>query len=230
VVLAVAPGAVTTEWLEQADAGLLLFMPGEQIGAAVADLLSGDAAPGGRLPVSLPHRSEHRFTPQQYPGAPFNDVNMTTQWSEGTLVGYRWNDAMKQPSAFPFGFGLAYTSFTFGGFQATCTGGMGTVSLTITNAGARNGAAVPQIYVGFPSLTPVLRQLRGFKKVLVDAGEISQVSFSLDESDWSFWSESTQAWQSALTMGESITVSVGTSSADLLWSKVLPCSVPATVV
>lgn len=228
--MAIAPGAITTEWLENADAALLLFMPGEQVGGAVGDLLSGAATPGGRLPVSLPHRSEQRFTPQQYPGTPFNDRNMTTQWSEGVLVGYRWNDAMNKPSAFPFGFGLSYTSFDFSGFEAACNGGKATVSLSVANTGTHSGAAVPQLYVGFPSLKPAVRQLRGFRKVQLKVGEKFEVSFALGESDWSFWDEMTQAWQSALTKGEAITVSVGVSSADLLWSKVLVCSDANTVV
>lgn len=224
IVLAFAPGIITTEWLEQADAALLLFMPGEQVGNAVARLLSGAASPGGRLPVSLPHRGENRFTPDQYPGTPFNDVNMTAKWSEGVLVGYRWNDANLIPSAFPFGFGLGYTSFEFWNFQATCDGQQkALVTMQVANIGSRAGAAVPQLYVGFPSLSPALRQLRGFQKVLLQPGEEGTLTFELGSEDWSTWDEATQRWMSAVGKGEVVTVSVGTSSADLLWSQDLPC-------
>lgn len=224
VVLAIAPGVITTEWLSSADAALVLFMPGEQVGRAVARLLSGDASPGGRLPVSLPHRAEHRFTPEQYPGVPFNDINMTSHWSEGTLVGYRWNDAKQVPSAFPFGFGLSYTTFDFTGFQASCSPSAATISVTVMNTGSRFGHAVPQLYVSFPSLLPVVRQLRGFKKLGLHAGDQGVASFELTTPDWSYYDTMMGRWQSAMGKGEAITVSIGTSSTDLLWTQILPCS------
>uniref|UniRef100_A0A7S2Q2J2 beta-glucosidase n=1 Tax=Zooxanthella nutricula TaxID=1333877 RepID=A0A7S2Q2J2_9DINO len=224
VVLAIAPGPITAEWVAAADAALLLFAPGEQVGGAAADLLSGAAYPGGRLPVSLPHRLEHRFTKEQYPGTPFNDVNMTTHWSEGVLVGYRWNDAKEQTAAFPFGFGLGYTTFEFRNVHVTCDPirESATVSLTVANTGGAAGAAVPQVYVGFASLAPALRQLRGFRKVHVEAGGEATVSFELGSEDWSTWDEQAGRWRSAVRSGEPIQVLVGSSSADLPWFKVLP--------
>lgn len=228
VVLAIVPGAVTTEWLEQADAALALFMPGEQVGPAVAQLLDGSASPGGRLPVSFPLPMEPRFTQQQYPGLPFNDVNMTAAWTEGVLVGYRWNDAKQKPSALPFGFGLAYTTFKFEHFAADCKGPIkARISFQVVNTGRREGVAVPQLYVGFRSLRPVVRQLRGFKKVRVSPGAATIVSFDLDERDWRVWDEAMHAWASAVDRGEVVTVSVGTSSADIQWSHDLRCLLPS---
>lgn len=225
IVLAFIPGAVTTEWLEDADAALAFFMPGEQVGPAVAQLLSGAASPGGRLPVSLPAEDEQRFTPQQYPGSPFNDINMVSEWSEGVLVGYRWNDATSKPSAFPFGFGLAYTSFKFKHIKASCSHGEAvTISLTVANTGAHDGAAVPQVYIGFPSLKPALRQLRGFQKVHLSAGEKVSVAFDLASDAWSVWDEPSRKWVSAMQRGEEVTFSIGSSSADLVWSQKLRCS------
>jgi len=148
---------------------------------------------------------------------------MTANFSEGVLVGYRWNDAKGVPSAYPFGFGLAYTDFVYRGFKATCTAGKATVSLTVANVGARQGSAVPQLYVGFPSLKPVLRNLRGFQKVIVPRNGAVDVAFALGDEDFSFWDMQTQAWASALQRGEAITVSVGTSSANLLWNTTLVC-------
>mmetsp|Transcript_75402 Transcript_75402/g.166829 ORF Transcript_75402/g.166829 Transcript_75402/m.166829 type:complete len:899 (+) Transcript_75402:59-2755(+) len=227
VVLAIAPGAITTEWMAHVDAALLLFMPGEQVGPAVAALITGDAGPGGRLPISLPKVGEARFTAEQYPGVcPPPKTwcpHMTANFSEGVLVGYRWNDAKGVPSAYPFGFGLAYTDFVYRGFKATCTAGKATVSLTVANVGARQGSAVPQLYVGFPSLKPVLRNLRGFQKVIVPRNGAVDVAFALGDEDFSFWDMQTQAWASALQRGEAITVSVGTSSANLLWNTTLVC-------
>jgi len=223
VVIALAPGAVETEWAEGADAVLMMFMPGEQIGPAVAQLLTGAASPGGRLPVSMPKVGEKRFTKEQYPGAPFNDVDMVAHFTDGVLVGYRWNDAMGVPSAYPFGFGLAYTTFQFKGVTASCTGATATVSMQVVNLGAREGAAVPQVYVGFKSLAPAVRMLRGFKKVVVPPGGQTPVTFTLTAADWSFYDQVSQSWVSAATKGERITVSVGTSSTDLPFTQALTC-------
>jgi beta-glucosidase len=228
VVVAAVPGAVTTEWIDQADAALILFMPGEQVGAALAALLTGDAAPGGRLPVSFPKVGESRFTPAQYPGecAPPKTFCpwLTAHFTESVLVGYRWNDAKGVPAAFPFGYGLTYTHFEFSNFEAKCDGGRASVSLNITNAGARDGAAVPQLYVSFRSLRPTLRQLRGFQKVWIPAGEQAPAAFLLGDEDWSFYSEHDKNWTSARQLGEAITIFVGSSSGDLHWNTTLTCS------
>jgi beta-glucosidase len=229
VVIAGVPGAVETEWVEDVDAALMLFMPGEQVGPAVAKLLTGEASPSGRLPISFPVANETRFTQRQYPGwcdgvkGGWCDT-MTAHFTEGVLVGYRWNDAMNVSSAFSFGFGLTYTDFTFEGFRAKCVGDKVQVDLNVTNTGSRDGAAVPQLYVGFPSLLPTLRQLRAFSKVQVEARGTVPVSFTLGPSDWSFFDEKSLSWKSAMAdKGEAITVSVGSSSSELFWHQEVAC-------
>merc|ERR1712039_882703 len=146
---------------------------------------------------------------------------MVANFSEGVLVGYRWNDAKGIPSAFPFGFGLTYTEFEFTDFKLTYGAGRAKVTLKVANVGGRDGAAVPQVYVGFTSLKPVVRQLRDFQKVQVPKGSEISVAFFLGEEDWSYWDEAAGKWASAADNGEAITVSVGTSSADLLWHHTL---------
>lgn len=223
VVIAFVPGPVETDWVEGADAVLMLFMPGEQVGPAVAKLLTGAASPNGRLPVSMPKKGEKRFTKEQYPGTPFGDKKMVAHFSDGVLVGYRWNDAMGVPSAYPFGFGLAYTQLQLKGVAATCAGATATVSMQVANLGAREGVAVAQVYVGFKSLAPAVRQLRGFKKVIVPPGGQSAVSITLTAADWSYYCQASQAWVNAAAKGEQITISVGTSSADLPFTQTLTC-------
>jgi len=214
--------------VEEADAVLALFTPGEQVGPAVAKLLTGDEIPSGRLPISFPKKGEKRFTQKQYPGwckgveGGWCD-KMTAHFSEGTLVGYRWNDAKGVPSAYPFGYGLSYTNFSYSGFSATCADTSILVSVNVTNRGDSVGYVVPQLYVGFPSLKPVLRQLRGYKKVRLDAGFRTRVSFELSEEDWSYFDEDAGAWKSATELGEPIEVSVGDSSADLRFQHKVVC-------
>jgi len=218
VVLAIVPGAITTEWIESADAALVMFMPGERIGPAFADILLGKASPNGRLPVSFPKQDEKRFTSEQYPG-----VNLKSSFSEGVLVGYRWNEAQGVPSAFPFGFGLSYTSFRFSGFQATCDGQGVKISLQSSNVGENDGATVPQIYVGYESLKPVVKQLRGFKKVHLAAGASEDIAMELSEFDLSYYDEPTQGWRSAWDKGETVTITVGSSATDVLWTTAVTC-------
>jgi len=224
VVLASVPGAVTTEWLDDADSALMLFGPGEQVGNALAQLITGDASPNGRLPVSLPKVGEERFSKWQYPGLCKDDSwceKMIANFSEDVLVGYRWNDAKDEPSAFPFGFGLSYTDFEFKNLKVEFDGDVATVAFQIANTGERDGVAVPQLYVGFKSLKPVLRQLRGFEKVSIPSGSSADVVFVLHEADWSFYDVDAEKWVSAVKKGEDITVSVGSSSVHLpLTSKV----------
>lgn len=232
VVFAIVPGSVETEWVEEVDAALLLFMPGEQVGPAFAKLLTGEESPSGRLPISFPKKDEKRLTQKQYPGW-CDDVEggwcdkMTAHFSESTLVGYRWNDAKAVPSAFPFGYGLAYTNFTYSGFSVACDDKSIVVSVNVTNRGERVGSVVPQLYVGFPSLKPVLRQLRGYKKVVLDAGFRIKVSFVLTEEDWSYFDVDADAWKSATDNGEDVEISVGDSSADLKFQHKLSCGAGA---
>lgn len=231
VMLAIVPGEVTTEWIKDTDAALFLFMPGEQVGPAAADLLTGASSPGGRLPISLPNDGEKpqgtKFTDEQYPGScgppDYWCDDLVANFSEGVLIGYRWYDAKDIKPKYPFGFGLTYTDFEYEGFDAVCSDAGAVVSLEVKNVGGRDGAAVPQLYVGFASLKPLLRQIRGFQKVQVPAGKSVPVTFVLTEDDWSWYDEAASKWRSASQTGEKITISVGSSSGDLIWNKTLAC-------
>lgn len=217
VVIAIAPGAVTTPWVEKADAVLMLFMPGEQVGVAVAQLLIGEASPGGRLPVSMPAVNEERFTSQQYPGEPPNKVNMTAHFWEGVLVGYRWNVANGVPSAFPFGFGLTYGELEYGQPKISTSGTEATITVDIINKGKSDAVAVPQVYVGFPSLLPAVRQLRGFQKVRLPAGRKDTATIKLGSKDWSFYDRAKAEWACATDVGEKVIISVGYDSSSMVF-------------
>jgi len=165
----------------------------------------------------MPAAGETRFTPDQYPGNPFNDVNMVAKFSEGRLIGYRWNDANGVPAAYAFGFGLSYTEFELSHLDASC----GQLSFTVTNKGARAGWAVPQVYIGFQSMQPVLRQLKGFAKVHIEAGASQVVTISLTAEAWSYYNSAAGGW--AVASGEELTISIGQSSADLPLQTTLVC-------
>jgi len=104
------------------------------------------------------------------------------------------------------------------------------VSMQVKNTGEREGAAVPQLYVSFKSLLPVVRQLRGFKKVQLAPGAMEKVQFELGSSDWSVWNEGKQVWVPATDSGEAVTITIGTSSADSVWSKEMSCLSPSVAI
>jgi len=244
VLVGITPGAVTTEWATHVDAALLLFMPGEQVGTAVARMLTGEEAPAGRLPITMPpdgwkpiggypagKGSDHLFLSAQYPGTqppPHKKYkwgeHLIANFTESVLIGYRWYDANDVEPAFPFGFGLTYTEFALKAFKVKCMDSNIVVSVTIENKGKRDGKAVPQLYVGFKSLEPAIRQLKGFQKLSVPAGGEAHAVFVVTPEDASYYDEGKKRWVSAAEKGEDVTVSVGMSSRDLVFKKSLSCA------
>ncbi len=160
-------------WIANVSAVLEAWYPGEEDGNAVADLLLGKVNPSGKLPLTFPRSAEDTLAsnPDQYPG-----VNGVAHYSEGLGVGYRAYTAHHIPPLFPFGFGLSYTQFSFGGFKVSQQPGnaKATVSFQVQNTGKVAGAEVAQLYLGFPEIAegnePPL-QLKGFQKVMLNPGE-----------------------------------------------------------
>ena len=216
-------GADLTPWRDQVKALVEAWYPGERGGPAIARVLFGDADPGGRLPVTFPRQEADLPTagdPQKYPGV----ANQVT-YKEGVFVGYRWYDQHGLQPAFPFGFGLSYTTFRYSNLRVSPAPAGSTavvdVRLTVTNAGARTGWAVPQLYLGLPStaaLAEPVRELAGFAKVSLAPGRSTTVTLPLDQRAFSYWDSATQDWRVAPGCDQ---VAVGSSSRDVLLSGVI---------
>lgn len=206
-------GPVLTPWRARIKGLLEAWYPGQQGGAAIARVLFGDVNPSGHLPITFPRDEADEPTagdPASYPG-----VANSESYKEGVYVGYRWFDAHHLQPAFPFGFGLSYTSFSYRNLAITPTTGGARVSATVTNSGPRAGAAVPQLYVGLPSLPGARQppaQLKGFEKLTLAPGQSARVSFTLDARSLSYWDAGAGAWRAARGCD---TVMVGSSSRDL---------------
>jgi beta-glucosidase len=203
--------ATTMPWLDQVAGVFEGFYAGQQVGTATAALLFGDANPSGKLPVTFPKSLADvpAHTAAQWPGA-----NDQVQYSEGLKVGYRWYDAQNVAPLFPFGYGLSYTTFGFGGLQVgAMSGGSATVSATVTNTGSRAGTEVVQLYVGAPAANgePV-RQLRNFKRVTLAAGQSQVVSFTVTAHDLAYWNTAGNGWT---TPAGTYQVMIGDSSRNL---------------
>jgi beta-glucosidase len=169
-------------------------------------VLLGDAEPGGRLPCTFPVRLED--TPSF-----LDDEPGVIRYAEGTVTGHRWYDARGIEPAFPFGFGLGYTSWSVGNPMASAPlgpGARGVVRVPVTNTGDRHGHQVVQLYVRSPSSR--VRELRAFHKLELDPGETMEVPFELGMRDLARWDRRADHW--VADAGEYL-VWAGTSSRDL---------------
>ena len=192
-------GPVLTPWRDKVGALLEAWYPGEQGGAAIARVLFGDADPDGRLPATFPQQEGDIPTagdPEKYPG-----VAETVKYKEGVLVGYRWYDANRIQPAFPFGYGLSYTSFAYRNLSVSSPPGGAGVSFDVTNTGARPGVDVPQLYLALPSPGPGIvqppKQLKGFRKLTLAPGATQHVTIPVSTRDLSYWSTAAEDWRVA---------------------------------
>jgi beta-glucosidase len=218
VVVLQTGGAVTMPWLAQVPGVLQLWLPGDGFGTAAAKLLFGDAEPAGRLPVTFPldETQGPARARQQYPGSlSATGAIDDAHFDEGLQVGYRYWDAQGQAPLFPFGHGLSYTTFStvLTGVRETADGGA-VVDVSVRNNGGRAGVEVVQVYVGFPaSAGEPPRQLKGFEKLLLPAGEERKIQIKLGARAFEFWDERADRWSRD---AGAYRISVGRSSRDLL--------------
>ena len=191
VVVLVAGGPLIVErWRDKVAAILMAWYPGMEGGHAVADVLLGVANPSGRLPCVFP--TTERQLPPLGRGA--------DRVEYGYYHGYRLMDKNGDMPAFPFGFGLSYTTFVYSNLQVSqATIGPEdslAVSVDVTNTGRRSGDEVVQLYVGADSsaVDRPIKDLRGFAKVTIDAGETRTVRFSLSARSLAYYDVSQARW------------------------------------
>ncbi|WP_163506724.1 beta-glucosidase family protein [Fodinicola acaciae] len=206
--------SVAMPWLGQVKSVLDMYYPGQQGGEATAALLFGDAAPGGRLTQTFPLSEKQTPVagdPRRYPG-----VGKRVDYGEGIEVGYRWYDAHGVKPLFPFGFGLTYTSFAYGGLAVVPDGRGGADAwLTVRNTGSRTGDAVPQVYLGpSPRVTEpqAVRSLAGYQKVTLRPGELRRLRIHLDAARFRYWDTTSHSWAVGAGVRD---IFAGPSSADL---------------
>lgn len=218
VVVLRAGAPVLMPWLTDVPAVLDMWYPGQEDGNALAALLTGDAEPGGRLPVSFPMTDTQTATaaaPGRYPA-----VGGVYDYSEGLEVGYRWYQQEGQTPLFPFGYGLSYTTFRLSHLrtgpdqvEATAHGTAPVhVSVDVTNTGHRAGTDVVQVYLGHPSGSgEPPKALKTFAKVKLDPGQTKTVRLTLSPDDFRVWDTGAHDWT---VLKGSYPVYVGESSAD----------------
>ena len=199
VVVLTAGGSVSsTGWLERVPVLLQTWYAGSQGGSALAQVLLGNANPGGKLPMSWWRREEDDPTFNSYYLTPGSE---DLKYTEGVFVGYRAYGVGGRKPEFPFGFGLSYTTFSFSHLDVLPASANPdepiTVSFEVANTGHRAGADVAQVYVSDPSAKVARpeRELKGFERVVLKPGEKRQVTIRLDRRALSYWDVISHGWK-----------------------------------
>jgi beta-glucosidase len=226
VVLVNGSTVVLGKVLPHAKALIEAWLGGQAAGGAIADVLTGAVNPSGRLAESIPHRLEDNSSYLNFPGD-----SQVVRYGEGPFIGYRGYDKAHQDVAFPFGFGLSYTSFAMSDLNVATRGSAAdgnltaTVTVTVTNTGTVDGAQVAQVYVQDvdTTVTRPVRELKGFAKVTLAAGKAQTVSVELDQRAFSFWSVQHRRW--VVEAGD-FTIGVGAHSRDLPLTETITVDAP----
>ncbi|MFD5143916.1 beta-glucosidase [Streptomyces sp. NPDC058401] len=187
VVVVNAGSPVELPWREEVAAVLLTWFPGQEGGAALADVLLGEAEPGGRLPTTWP---------AEFADAPVTEVTPTEgrlEYTEGLFIGYRAYEKHGIAPAFPFGHGLGYTDWAYESLEVTAE----RATVRVTNTGTRPGRETVQVYLA-PVADTVERPaswLAGFASVTAGPGESVDVQIALPERAFEIWDQPSGSWQ-----------------------------------
>ena len=205
VVLLSAGATLETPWLAHCKALVYGALGGQAGAGALVDAVTGKVNPSGKLAETW--AAAYTDTPAK---DNFAGEERTVQYREGLYVGYRYYQTAGVPVAFPFGYGLSYTTFAYSDFQATPRG----VTLTVTNTGSRAGAEIVQLYVAKPdsAIFRPVQELKGFAKVRLEAGESKTIDIPLDDKAFRYWNVKTDGWE---VEGGTYALRVGASAADI---------------
>ena len=205
VVIVSAGASLETPWLAHCRALVYGALGGQAGAGAMVDVLTGKINPSGKLAETW--ANAHADTPAK---DNFAGAGRTVQYREGLYVGYRYYQTAGVPVAFPFGYGLSYTSFAYSELKADAR----SVTLTVTNTGSRAGAEIVQVYVAKPDaqIFRPAQELKAFTKVWLEAGESKTVTLPLDDKAFRYWNTKTDSWE---VEGGTYELRVGASSADI---------------
>ena len=212
VVVVINSGSVieTSSWSGYPDAILCAWQPGEEGGNSVADILTGKVNPSGKLTMTWPIAAADHPSTRNFPGQmdlyTFETMKSNgqkvpgydfTRHEEGIYVGYRYFDTSKRAVAYPFGYGLSYTTFEYSKPTVTQRGEQIEVSVTIRNTGKVSGKEIAQVYVAAPKgqLDKPAKELKAFGKTReLKPGESQTLKMTLQRRDLASFDEAQSAW------------------------------------
>lgn len=200
VVVVVNTGGIieTTGWSDKVDAILFAWLPGQEGGNSIADILSGKVNPSGKLAMTIPVKYEDLSTAKNFQGTPIEKPTDVT-YSEGIYVGYRYFDTFKIKPAYEFGYGLSYTTFNFSDIKISSNNFKEELFITVDvkNTGNVAGKEVAQLYLSAPkgSVDKPEKELKAFVKTkLLQPGETQTIYFKLSPKDLASFVENQCAW------------------------------------
>lgn len=199
VVVLLSGNAVEMPWLSKVPALIQGWYLGSEAGNALANIISGDVTPSGKLPFSFPKKLTDNaaisFGTISYPGD-----GKKQEYLEDIMVGYRWFDTKKIEPQFAFGYGLSYTTFGYGKVKTDKSvynrSDVIKVSFTVTNTGKTGGDEITQVYVSQPNASVVrpVKELKAFSKVSLKPGETKTVELEINSADLAFYNEKNRQW------------------------------------
>lgn len=207
VVVIHSVGPVLMPWIDHPNIKAIVWpgLPGQESGNSLADVLTGQVNPSGRLPYTIAKEISDYNTDI--------DPSDNIVYREKLLVGYKWFDSQQIEPQFPFGHGLSYTQFVYSDLTISKSESKVSASVSIHNNGALDGAEIVQAYLGFPEdAGEPPKVLRGFEKVFIKKGETEPVQFVLGKTELSIWSIESDAW--VVPSGQ-FTLYIGASSRDI---------------
>lgn len=207
---------VEMPWIDEVKAVLEVYLGGQAVGRATAEVLFGDANPCGKLAETFPIKLSDNPSYLYYLGE-----GDRVEYREGVFVGYRYYDKKEMPVLFPFGHGLSYTTFDYSNLKLSAHRIRDTETLTVTvdvtNTGKMAGKEIVQLYVQDDESTVIrpLRELKGFEKVALEPGETKTVSFTLDKRAFAYYNTDISDWH---VESGTFTIYAARSSRDLVCS------------
>jgi beta-glucosidase len=200
-----AGSAIEMQWHECCKSLLHGYLGGEAGPSAMLRVITGEVNPSGRLSETYPLRYEDTPAYRYFPGA-----ERCSQYREGIYVGYRYYDTGKVKVQYPFGYGLSYTTFSYKNLEVL----ENEVRFTLTNTGRADGKEVVQLYVGGPKgrIFRPEKELKGFKKVFLKAGESKVISIPFDDKTFRYWNRLTNRFE---VEGGVYSIFIGANVADI---------------
>ena len=188
IIVMSAGSSVEMPWIGQCKALVHGYLCGQAGASAVLKVIMGEVNPSGKLSESYPLKYEDCSSAPYFPAK-----ERTVEYREGLYVGYRYYDTAQVPVLFPFGYGLSYTTFEYADLKVTEK----EATFTIKNTGKMNGAEVAQLYVHAvnPTVYRPNKELKGFAKVFLKAGESKTVTIPLDDKAFRYWNSVTNSFE-----------------------------------
>ena len=205
-----AGSPVEMPWLDKADTLIYNYYAGMENGVALADVIFGKVNPSGKLSESMPYRYADTVTAKNGEFGKKDSV----EYKEGLFYGYRYYEKEGIEVAFPFGYGKSYTTFEYEDLKIEVAEGLLNVSFTVKNTGTVDGKEAVQVYVGEnnPAVERPVKELKGFDKIELKAGETKKVDITIKVSDLGYYDTDKKAF---VTDSGEYTVYAGASSSDI---------------